>query len=418
MMTSAQRRSISTSRSDHAVQRPAVTMFLALNLGAWLLFLSSINSSSLRHLNLDDILAGETSSTMSLLSLNSTKTPNEALSSLEALQSRLAEKGVPPVSCSNVLHDARTNASASLDPNHGQLFARYTLEEPHFYISVHNKAYDKVRYELFETTGFYYERVLTDCFRQVLSSKNDGEKRVLDVGGNIGWYALLSAALGAQVATFEPHPPNFLRMCESQCLNDWLVPTTSSSNDQQSTCLMGDTPSLSKHIQIFPYGVSDRNTQLNFQLVGSNPGQGEVLNKATNFSTPLRCVTLDDMVDALGWDTGDIDILKVDVEGAEMGVFLGAKKLLQSNRVMNIFMEGNVRYKSEISEFESLIKLFLDANYRLYKFGGWSGPDSTQLVPVQDTNFTQKLIEECRKPQARQCNLWWKPKGSISQKIA
>ena len=45
-------------------------------------------------------------------------------------------------------------------------------------------------------------------------------------------------------------------------------------------------------------------------------------------SVPVETVTLDGMVDALGWSNVDIDILKVDVEGAEVGVFFGAKQLL------------------------------------------------------------------------------------------
>jgi len=379
------------------------------------MYLASMGNVSLRNLSLDDVAVDGST----LLALNST--PKHATvvineNAMLELQNRLASHGVPPVSCSKVLRNARTNSNITLDPNQGKLFARYTIDEPHFFISVHEKQYDKVRYKMFELDGTYYERALSNCFRQVLSASTS-HKRVLDVGGNIGWYSLLSAALGAEVATFEPHMPNYVRTCESMCLNNWLHPKGGSE-----ACLMGsddESSFFSDRIHIFPYGISDENRELNFELVKSNPGQGQIHKNATKFTTPIRCVTLDKTVEALGWTTGNIDILKVDVEGAEMGVFMGAKKLLQSQRVQNIFMEGNVRFPSEIIEFETLMELFMDSGYLLYKIGGFSGPQTTTEVPKMDKNFTNNLITECGKnPVVRQCNLWWKTKSSFFETVA
>lgn len=413
------RRRINSKRNN--VKRPAgVSLFLALNLCAWLLYLSFASSrDSLRHLNhldYDELAANDNS--FLLLSIN-----NDPISENKRLQARLVQKGVPTVSCSRMLRDARSNVT--FDPNQGKLYSRYTVEDPHFYISVHERSYDKVRFEVFETEGSYYERALTDCFRQVLLSSNN-KKRVLDVGGNIGWYALLSAAMGAQVATFEPHMPNILRMCESQCLNDWLV-SDKEGKESNGACLTGDgisenddSPLIPKHIHIFPYAVSDENAELNFQITKkSNPGMGHLIKNPTTLSTPIRAVTLDSMVNALGWNTQNIDILKVDVEGAEVGVFLGAKKLLKSNRVLNIFMEGNVRTPSEIGEFETLINLFVDSGYYLYKIGGFSGPQEMYKALPRDANFSSNLVAACSVHSSKQCNLWWKlsrPHVEISTK--
>lgn len=154
-------------------------------------------------------------------------------------------------------------------------------------------------------------------------------------------------------------------------------------------------------------------------LDNPNPGQGHIMKSAADRSAkPLRCVTLDDMVDALGWTSGPIDILKVDVEGAEMGVFLGAQKLLKSNRVQNIFMEGNVRDVSEKEQFETLIKLFLDSGYHLYKMGGYSGPETTADVPKRDKDFVKKLVAKCGTyPNTLQCNLWWKTNSTTENTL-
>lgn len=397
-------------------KRSAISMLLGLNLAAWLVFLSlSVDNGSLRNLNVESIILAEgESSGTSLLSLHS-----ESVSEKEAtllLQKRLESRGVPSVSCSEILYEARRKKDSS---NQGKLFARYTSHEPQFFISLHNEKYDKVRYNIMED-GFFYEQALSECFREVLStrtsSKNDSAK-VLDVGGNIGWYSLLSAALGAQVATFEPFLPNYLRMCESQCLNNWLLPSNNANTAE--ACLSGSdkSPLIPSNIHIFPYGVSDKEADLYFLPNPYNPGQSQITKIQSNFTTTIHCVTLDQMVEALGWTTGHIDILKVDVEGAEMSVFMGAKKLLKSGRVKNIFMEGNVRSKSEEAEFQYLISLFLDSGYQLYKIGGFSGPQSTMNVPRRDGNFTKNLVKECgTNPVVRQCNLWWKTKEDFFEK--
>jgi FkbM family methyltransferase len=44
---------------------------------------------------------------------------------------------------------------------------------------------------------------------------------VLDIGMNIGWFSLYSRAHGHDVASFEPNPTMFLRMCESLEYNNW-----------------------------------------------------------------------------------------------------------------------------------------------------------------------------------------------------
>jgi FkbM family methyltransferase len=341
-------------------------------------------------------------------------TKNKSVSEKEdtlLLQKQLESRGVPSVSCSKLLSE-----KGNENINQGQIYVRYTIEEPQFFISLHNKNYDKVRYKIMKN-GFFYERALSDCFREVLSrSSKNGGSRVLNVGGNIGWYSLLSAAFGAQVATFEPFQPNYLRMCESQCLHNWLLPSESANTAE--ACLSGSakSPLIPSNIHIFPYGVSDKEKDVYFLSNPYNPGQSQITEFKTNMTTSIHCVSLDQMVEALGWTTGNIDILKVDVEGAEMGVFIGAQNLLKSQRVQNIFMEGNVRYKSEEAEFQYLISLFLDAGYYLYMNGGFSGPQTTIDIPRRDGNFSKNLVKECRKHPARQCNLWWVSKEVFFQK--
>lgn len=319
---------------------------------------------------------------------------------LQLVEKRLMSYKVPPVSCSMVLMQVRTGETT--DPNEGKLYARYTSEPTHFWISVHNEKYDLIRFPLFQKLGYYYERILSNTFRQVLSGK---EGHVLDVGGNIGWFALLSASLGAQVATFEPHRVNYLRMCESMCLNGWL-------HGSDADCMSGSKdPFVQERIHIFPYAASEHQGQLQFHESSWNPGMGHVDKHHSANSTVIKAVTLDGMVDALGWSNVDIDILKVDVEGAEVEVFLGAKQLLASKRVQNIFMEGNLRSQREKDDLKRIAKLLVDSGYVLHMIGGYSGPESTN-VPPMDEKFHSSLLDSCGNVHSQvkraQCNIWWK----------
>jgi FkbM family methyltransferase len=373
---------------------------MSMNLLAWMVHLVAVGGEDVQG-TLRNLTPLVDSSTSLLLQLD-TK-PVTSTHAAVRLQERLVEHSVPPVSCSDVLMQFRSGETT--DPNQGQLYSRYTTtSKPYFWVSVHNQKYDGVRYDIFEGRGHYYERSLSDAFTQVLSGK---QGRVLDVGGNIGWFALLSAANGAQVATFEPNHVNYLRTCESMCLNGWL------HDRDGGSCMNGGVdPFVQERIHIFPYGVTDQAKELYFEENLQNPGQGRTRNFQTNATTLIKGVTLDGMMEALGWTFGDIDVLKVDVEGAEVEVFSGAKQLLKSNRVQNIFMEGNIRSSSELKDFETLATLLVDSGYVLYKIGGWSGPDET--APAVDHNFHSNLMKECGGMSSGvsrlQCNLWWKAK--------
>ena len=46
---------------------------------------------------------------------------------------------------------------------------------------------------------------------------------LLDIGGNLGWFSILGAALGARVTTFEPNAENRWLIGQSLCANkEWL----------------------------------------------------------------------------------------------------------------------------------------------------------------------------------------------------
>ena len=163
-------------------------------------------------------------------------------------------------------HDATTtsptSSSSSLllhDPNGGKLLARSTVTDPSFWISVHVPEVDPVRFVTFDK-GKYYEQALTAAFVEILTTTTDDnddkkkkKKHVIDVGGNIGWYSLLSMALGSTVDVFEPNQLNLLRFCESLCLNGWEECTSSSLLPT-----IHQAAETKRRARIFPMGVMDK----------------------------------------------------------------------------------------------------------------------------------------------------------------
>jgi FkbM family methyltransferase len=195
---------------------------------------------------------------------------------------------------------------------------------------------------------------------------------MLDVGGNVGWFSMLSAAHGAEVFVFEPNVVNMIRLCESSVLNGW----TSSSNPANN--------------QVHPYlkGVNDiHGTELvMYKVDPSNPGSFSFsketaehyetkFGKADTIEEKLQLVTLDALAQDQRWLDDDNDttiaILKIDVEGLELKVLDGATKLLNSHKVDCIFLEWKI---TEVDRWEGMATILLNAGYVLYKIGGHQGP--------------------------------------------
>jgi hypothetical protein len=111
------------------------------------------------------------------------------------------------------------------DPNYtdermieNALHSRFTVLEPRFHISLHNRKYDIVRWSIMEY-GKYYETGVTENFQKVLREHPGGI--LVDIGMNIGWFSLWGLANGAEIFAFGPNPLNRLRFCESAKLNQY-----------------------------------------------------------------------------------------------------------------------------------------------------------------------------------------------------
>jgi FkbM family methyltransferase len=321
-------------------------------------------------------------------------------SATDIVHSTLSSKWTP-VDCIHLMEQSQK--SEIPDPNHGELLARWTSTNPPFFISVHAFHYDKLRKVIY-VTGQYYEQDLSHVFHQILKDAPPNS-RVIDVGGNIGWFSLLSASHGHHVDVFEPNMANVLRLCESSSMNRWTTV-------EHETDLVSRSVKLGS-IHIRPFGVGSNNTNMTF-FIGRNPGKAtlvrSMLPKWRNpDASEISIITLDSMANDLKWFElkTPIVILKVDVEGFEPRVFAGAKSLLHSGLIENILME--LSGQKDNSENADMLQLILDAGYVPHQVGLF-GDITRGSIPPLDNNFVSAFLAKFANHSKMQSNLWWKRK--------
>ncbi|MEB3221130.1 MAG: FkbM family methyltransferase [Candidatus Sericytochromatia bacterium] len=167
---------------------------------------------------------------------------------------------------------------------------------------------DEARVAPIETLNFdrYEPREMA-----VLEALADGCRAMLDVGANIGWYAVWFATRvpAGRVWAFEPLPGPYAYLQRNVAAND-----------------VGD------RVATFNLGLSRKNGVATFHFAPTNGTNASLLNVAeAPDAVPVIGVTmrLDDWVTAHGVVP---DLVKCDVEGAELWVFEGAEGTLAKHR--------------------------------------------------------------------------------------
>jgi len=93
---------------------------------------------------------------------------------------------------------------------------------------------------------------------------------------------------------------------------------------------------------VFPYALADSNGRTTFQLVENAPAYSGIKKRKYDIDNPIvqeievDLKKLDDVVPS----SQKIHLIKIDVEGAELGVLKGARELLKSNKPIVVFECG------------------------------------------------------------------------------
>jgi FkbM family methyltransferase len=178
-------------------------------------------------------------------------------------------------------------------------------------------------------TGIH-ELHVTELFRKILRKG----MVVVDVGANVGWYSLLAAVGEAgTVVAFEPEPHNFALLRSSIEMNGFA-----------------------KRVIAIPECVFDKDGETTLHLDSDNMG-GHSIVHAERPSGVLKVpmTRLDTILPSMGIKR--VNLLKVDVEGAEKQVIDGLGKLLQD--IDHIIMEWNPdAWEGQSSVLHRLLETF------------------------------------------------------------
>jgi FkbM family methyltransferase len=163
-----------------------------------------------------------------------------------------------------------------------------------------------------------WEQEVTQFFR----SKLTPDMVVIDVGAHIGYYTLLCASIAKSVIGFE-------------------VNTDAIAALEQNIKLNGFT-----NVSIIQKALFSRNGYLQFKR-----DQIKISEQATSAQTSVECVRLDDLA-ASGNLPTHVDLIKIDVEGAELDVICGARAFINTCRP-HIIIEVHSRRLPDFSHSAS-----------------------------------------------------------------
>ncbi|MCB9772389.1 MAG: FkbM family methyltransferase [Candidatus Omnitrophica bacterium] len=167
---------------------------------------------------------------------------------------------------------------------------------------------------------------------------------VLDVGANIGAYSTLVKSFHkeAQIYSFEPHPANFEKLQKIAQTKGFNAFNIGLSNTEGEYPLFDYKDAKgSSHASLYNTVITE-------------------IHESESQKTMVKIQRLDDFMDKNKIDK--IDLLKIDTEGNEYNVLLGATHLLSTNRIKMIqfeFSQLNMVNRNYMQDFYKLLNGFM-----------------------------------------------------------
>jgi FkbM family methyltransferase len=208
-----------------------------------------------------------------------------------------------------------------------------------------------------------YEQHVTTVMQQVLQPG----MVVLDIGANIGYYTMLAAAqVGptGKVLAFEPLRANSAMLQASREANGFA------------------------HVHILPYAVAEQDGSLGFREDDSNGVLA--LDNPTTAAYEVQAVALDTFLA----DEPRIDVVKMDIEGAEGLALRGMQQLLRHHRPL-VFSEFSWNTLRQISgmEPETFLDLLRAPGYEVGILPRRGGPSTAPQTNEQIMRYCRESGE-------------------------
>ena len=211
-------------------------------------------------------------------------------------------------------------------------------------------------------TDKYYRPDETLLFDSIVK---EGMK-VVDIGASLGFYTLrASKKIGNKgiVYSFEPDPIRFEALVDAIKINKL------------------------QNVKAFQLAVSDSCKKKCLHLTNTSSGASFSSNVKGEADIEIETIDLDSFL-----NTTDIDIVKIDVEGAELEVLLSMK---------NILAKGNVKIICEVYpnlllslnySSEKIVNILNQYNYNIYLIGAKELIAISEITERRHYLFTKEMI--------------------------
>lgn len=190
------------------------------------------------------------------------------------------------------------------------------------YVNVNDEDYRMRKTFEAYASSLVHEKATTELFKKIVK---EGDV-VVDLGANIGYFTLLAAKLvgpEGKVYAFEPEPKNYYYLQKNIKLNNY------------------------NYVLAFQKAVSDRNGKTKLYICDYDTGHHTInkFNGIENYSKgrttkeksiEIETITLDDF---LKGKVNQVDVIKMDVEGAEALALAGMDNILKKNKGIKMFVE-------------------------------------------------------------------------------
>lgn len=191
--------------------------------------------------------------------------------------------------------------------------------------------------EDYETDEIVVKEIFEENVYEVKDTHFNRGGVVVDIGANIGTFSLFAAQYADKVFAVEPEPHNLEALKNNiniNNMNDKVIPV--------------------------PYGISD----FKGTAVIHDSGGGSSIKDDGSFGAEIEIMTLDNLFSL--YEIDSVDVLKIDVEGSELEIILGASQD-NLNKCKYITMEFDVRSGKNLGQ----ITQKLSETHHVRTMGSW-----------------------------------------------
>ena len=209
--------------------------------------------------------------------------------------------------------------------------------------------------------------------RQILQQMLKPGDIFVDIGAHIGYFTVLAASYvkeQGQVVAYEPDPINFQQLLANVRHFSWVTAAPVALSDTQG---------------ITPFFRSPKRGESGWGSLLPNKENREVIEIETR--------TLDSEIQRLAWHR--LDLVKVDVEGAEFRVLRGAQQVLLDFRPVWIVEINPACLARDHQSPGSIESLFAGTGYRVYRLGRPKDPRMWTVValPEEQVQWVEQTPE-------------------------